>query len=120
LGYGVGGGRISVGKLHQAGIRKSEHFKNGLSILGVDIVPGFLGGGVGGYRLFVCWLISGVLVSGVAIMAIKCLKTSKNRTCMECVLETYGGLLLILCDLCLGFIHEACSPCQGSEEGRST
>ena len=48
LGYGVGGGRISVGKLHQAGLMKKQHFKNGLSILGVDIVPGFLGGGGGG------------------------------------------------------------------------
>ena len=51
LGYGVGGGRISVRKSLASGIRKRAHFKNGLSILGVDIVPVFLtppGGGSGG------------------------------------------------------------------------
>ena len=61
MGYGVGGGRISVGKLHQAGLMKKQHFKNGLAILGVDIVPGILGGGVGGYRLICMWGLEGVL-----------------------------------------------------------
>jgi hypothetical protein len=51
LGYGVGGGRISVRKSLASGIRKRAHFKNGYAILGVDIVPVFLtppGGGSGG------------------------------------------------------------------------
>jgi hypothetical protein len=42
LGYGVGGGRISVRKSLASGIRKRAHFKNGYAILGVDIVPVFL------------------------------------------------------------------------------
>ena len=54
LGYGVGGGRISVRKSLASGIRKRAHFKNGYAILGVDIVPVFLtppGGGSGGGKM---------------------------------------------------------------------
>ena len=40
LGYGVGGGRISVRKVHAWGILEKAHFKIGMAILGVDIVPG--------------------------------------------------------------------------------
>ena len=69
LGYGVGGGRISVRKSLASGIRKRAHFKNGMPILGVDIVPVFLTlreGGPGGVKWGDFWSknmgIEGVLV----------------------------------------------------------
>ena len=55
LGYGVGGGRISVRKVHAWGILEKAHFKIGKSILGVDIVPGRFWG-VGGVFLGSRWL----------------------------------------------------------------
>ena len=50
LGYGVGGGRISVRKSLAWGILEKALFKIGMAILGVDIVPGRFWG-VGGVFL---------------------------------------------------------------------
>ena len=52
LGYGVGGGRISVRKSLAWGILEKALFKIGMAILGVDIVPGRFWG-VGGVFLVI-------------------------------------------------------------------